>query len=111
MPQPCKNGVVCSAGALLGAQNAMRAMIFIVVLALQRWFCSWCYVCCESTESAGTSIVKQIPGTGQSFAEERSKQSQIVSLRVVKHATRIDGPVALVFVRASRCGAEDGVYN
>ena len=48
---------------------------------------------------------------GQTLLADGSKQSQTVSLRVGKHSTRIDGPVALVFVRASRCGAEDGVYN
>ena len=74
---------------------------------VQCWFCSWCCVCCEFTES--TASFRNFCVNGSSGYT--SKQSQTVSLRVGKHSTRIDGPVALAFVRASRCGAEDGVYN
>ena len=110
MPLRVKNVVICSAGALLGTPSASSANLDMFELACSVGFVRGAVFCCEFKESVGP----QFPTFCRKMRARRggtSKQSQIVSLRVGKHSTRIDGPVALVFVRASRCGAEDGVYN
>ena len=108
VPQRVENEVICSAGALLGTPSASSAIITCIVLVLQRWFCSWCCVCCESTESAGTSIFAPLSGALLTVLAEGSKQSQIVSQRVAKRTATIHWPAGLACVRASPCGAEDG---
>ena len=111
VPQRVKNGVVCNAGALLGTVSASSANLDMVELAYSVGFVRGAVFCCEFKESVGPWFPTYCRNRLTVEVAERSKHSQTVFSRVGKHSTRIDGPVALVFARASRCGAEDGVYN
>ena len=90
VPQRVKNAVVCNAGALLGTVSASSANLDMVELAYSVGFVRGAVFCCEFKESTGRRFSQHDPGTGRVVAEERSKQSQIVSLRAGKHAMRID---------------------